>query len=60
MVHVQVYNLQGAVVLSLPLKEFAVGQHEITLDCSSLNAGVYNIRLMAGNKVFNQKLTINK
>jgi hypothetical protein len=59
-VNVQVYNLQGSVVLNLPAKEYAGGQHEITLDCSSLSAGVYNIRLLAGNKAFNQKLTINK
>lgn len=59
-VTVQVFNMQGAVVLSLPVKDYVSGQHEIMLDCSSLKAGVYNIRLTAGSKAFNQKLTISK
>jgi hypothetical protein len=59
-VTVQVFNMQGAVVMSLPLKDYVSGQHEIKLDCSSLNAGVYHIRLTAGSKAFNQKLTISK
>jgi hypothetical protein len=48
------------VVLNLPVKDYASGQHQIKLDCSSLNAGVYHIRLTAGSKAFNQKLTISK
>jgi hypothetical protein len=59
-VMVQVYNMQGASVISLPAKDYVSGQHEIDIDCSKLNAGVYNIRLTAGSKAFNQKLTINK
>jgi len=59
-VTVQVFNMQGAVVISLPVKDFVSGQHEIKLDCSSLRAGVYHIRLTAGSKAFNQKLTISK
>jgi len=59
-VAVQVYNMQGAVVVSLPSKEYAAGIHDISLDCSTLNAGVYTIRLTAGSKAFNQKLTVNK
>ena len=59
-VSVQVYTMQGAVALNIPLKEYASGQHEINLDCSKLAPGVYNIRLTAGGKVFNEKLTINK
>jgi hypothetical protein len=59
-VTVQVYNMQGAAVINLPTKEYAGGQHEINLDCSRLDAGVYTIRLIAGNKAFNQKLTVNK
>lgn len=59
-VAVQVFNMQGAVVLNLPVKDYASGQHQIKLDCSNLNAGVYHIRLTAGSKAFNQKLTISK
>jgi len=59
-VTVQVFNMQGAVVLNLPVKDYVSGQHEIMLDCSSLKTGVYNIRLTAGSKAFNQKLTISK
>ncbi len=59
-VTVQVYNMQGAQVISVPVKEYASGQHNIEMDCSKLVAGVYNIRLATGNKVFNQKITVNK
>jgi len=59
-VTVQLFNMQGMAVLDLPTKEYAAGQHEITLDCSKLKAGVYTIRLTAGSKAFNKKLTINR
>jgi len=59
-VTVHVYNMQGAVVLSLPVKEYTSGRHEIELDCSKLSPGVYSIRLTAGSKVFNEKITVNK
>jgi hypothetical protein len=59
-VSVAVYDLQGKVVVNLPAKEYQSGQHEIELDCNSMTAGVYNIRLTTGNKVFNKKITIGK
>ena len=59
-VTVHVYNMQGAVVLSLPVKEYTSGRHEIELDCSKLSPGVYSIRITAGSKVFNEKITVNK
>ena len=59
-VTVQVYDMQGSVVITLPMKEYPGGQHEILLDCSKLHAGVYTIRLTAGSKAFNQKITVNK
>jgi hypothetical protein len=58
-VTVQVINMQGSVVLGLPSKEYAAGKHEIPLDCSNLKSGVYTIRLTAGGKAFNHKLTVN-
>ncbi len=59
-VAVQVYNMQGTVVINIPIKEFTAGTHKISLDCNNLSAGVYTIRLTAGSKAFNQKLTVNK
>ncbi len=59
-VNVQVYNMQGLLVINLPIQEFASGQHEISLDCSKLNSGVYSIRLTAGTKVFTEKITVKK
>lgn len=59
-VTVTAYNMQGGVVINLPVKEYAAGQHEIQLDCSKLVQGVYTIRLTAGSKVFTEKLSINK
>lgn len=59
-VSVMVYNMQGAAVVALPVKEYTSGQHDMELDCTNLKPGVYNLRLMVGNKAFSQKLTINK
>ncbi len=59
-VSVQVYDLQGAEMLNLPVKEYASGQHQIELNCSALKSGVYMIRLAAGSKVFTQKITISR
>ena len=59
-VNVQVYNMQGQIVLNLPIQEYVSGQHEIALDCSKLNAGIYSIRLTAGTKVFTEKITVKK
>jgi len=59
-VNVQVFNMQGIPVINLPMQEYGSGQHEIALDCSKLNAGVYSIRLTAGTKVFTEKLTVKK
>ncbi len=59
-VTVNVYNMQGALVVANPVKEYSAGQHEIEVDCSSLIPGVYNIRLTAGGKLFSQKITVKK
>lgn len=58
-VSIQVYNMQGAIVYSLPVKEYLNGQHDVEVDCSKFAAGVYSIRLTAGSKVFSKKLTVN-
>jgi flagellar hook assembly protein FlgD len=59
-VTVQVYSMQGALVVNLPVKEYTSGQHDIDIDCSTLLAGMYTIRLTAGNKVFTKKITVNR
>ncbi|MEI6062438.1 MAG: T9SS type A sorting domain-containing protein [Bacteroidota bacterium] len=57
-VSVMVYDMQGAIVLSLPGQEYRSGRHEIALDCSRLNPGTYNVRLTTGNKIFNQRMSV--
>lgn len=59
-VTVQVYSMQGAVVVNFPVKEYTSGQHEIDVDCSSLLPGMYTIRLTAGSKAFTKKITVNR
>ncbi len=59
-VTLQVFNMQGAAVLSLPVKEYTSGQHELEVDCSNFTPGVYNIRLTTGSKVFNEKITVKR
>jgi hypothetical protein len=57
-VSVSVFNMQGAEVMQLPAQEYTGGEHAITLDCSALKTGTYNVRLTAGSKVFNQRISV--
>jgi len=59
-VSIQVQNLLGYVVINIPTREYPSGQHNIEVDCSKLRTGVYDVRLTTRNKVFNQKITVNR
>lgn len=59
MVSIAIYNLQGSLVYQQKAKNFGSGNHEISVDCSKMPAGIYNVQLTSGNKVYNQKMTVN-
>lgn len=49
-VKVEVYNLSGKLVKSLPKKHMLSGQNQMVLDVADLNAGTYVVKMIAGNK----------
>lgn len=55
---VNLYNMQGTRVLSLPAKAYDSGTHEINLDCTSLASGTYNLVMNVGNRVFSKRLSV--
>jgi len=57
-VEISVLSMQGKIVKSLPSAEYGSGQHTVVLDASELPAGLYNLQLKAGGKVFNQKIAV--
>jgi len=59
-VTIEVYNVVGAVVMSLDLEKVQSGDHIEVLDFSNMNAGLYYIKIVAGNMTATNKLTVNK
>ncbi len=55
-----VFDMLGNVVLNTPARQYDAGQHEILLDCAKLPSGLYNVRIAAGDKAINLKMTVNK
>ncbi|MBK7028381.1 MAG: T9SS type A sorting domain-containing protein [Bacteroidales bacterium] len=57
-IEINVFNLQGSVARKFQAQEYPAGKNEIMLDCTHLVPGIYNIQLNAGDRIFNQKLTV--
>lgn len=57
---VNVFDMLGNVVLITPAKQYDAGQHEVLLDCGKLPSGLYNVRIAAGEKALNLKMTVNR
>ncbi|MBK7213285.1 MAG: T9SS type A sorting domain-containing protein [Bacteroidales bacterium] len=57
-VEISIFNMQGKAVLSMPSTSYGSGNHEVMLDCSKLAAGIYTVQMVAGDKTFNQKITV--
>lgn len=53
---VVVTDLAGREVMNIPASNFAAGSHKVSLDGSSLNAGVYNYTLKIGNSVVTKRI----
>ena len=57
-VSVDVFNLQGARVLTLLDGELPAGEHTVRFDATGLASGVYVTRLQAGPRVLTQKMLL--
>lgn len=59
MVVLDIFNLQGQQLASLIEKEYSKGEHSITyIRPEHLAAGLYMVRMLAGNQVISQKFII--
>lgn len=59
-VSVEIFNVVGAVVMNKNLNKVQAGNHLEVLDFSNMNAGLYYIKIVAGNMTTTKKLTVNK
>jgi len=57
-VSVQVFNLTGAKVLDLNEGTKSAGSHNLTIDASNLDAGVYYYTFTANNSVITKKMVV--
>ncbi len=55
---INIYNLSGKLIETLPIGELKKGIHEKKIDCSGLNTGAYIIRLEAGESSGNAKFIV--
>jgi hypothetical protein len=58
-VSVEVVNLIGQKVLSVPAKTMGSGIHEIRLDLNSFEAGVYFYTVTVGKQSITKKMIVN-
>lgn len=56
--HLEIINLVGKIVYSTPVQKLNNGSHKLTIDVSSLEAGVYIYTVYAGNQKVNKKLIV--
>lgn len=55
-VAIVVTDMAGRVVMTVPAANYAVGQHSVSLDGASLQAGVYNYTLKVGNSIVTKRI----
>jgi hypothetical protein len=58
MVSVDVYNLFGQRVYSIPSQQLSAGIHLMTISASGWSAGVYFYRVTVGDKAVTQKMMV--
>ena len=59
-VKVQVYNSLGALVFTAPIQKFSPGKHNVAINCSDLNSGLYFVSVLAGENKITKRLIVNK
>jgi len=57
---IKVFDLQGKVVLKKQSTSYETGSHEEIIDFSKLSPGIYNVQLTAGDRIFNEKITVTR
>jgi hypothetical protein len=56
---IKVYDLTGRMVKVVDLSNLKAGNHEVTMDCSTLKNGTYIINLISGNNSSSAKFVVN-
>jgi hypothetical protein len=59
-VELSIYDIHGRKIRTLVNEKQTAGEYSIQLDASDLPAGIYLIRLQAGEEVFTEKLVVMK
>ncbi|MBL7137593.1 MAG: T9SS type A sorting domain-containing protein [Bacteroidales bacterium] len=59
-VRLSLYNMVGSNVMDLVNEHQVAGKHQVSLDCSVLNAGVYHYTLTANGERMTRKLVVVK
>jgi hypothetical protein len=59
-VKVEVFNLVGEKVYSVNKGELNAGSHSVIIDGASLSSGMYFVNVIAGERTYTQKVTLNK
>ncbi len=58
LVHLEITNLVGQVVYTMPVQKLNKGIHKLTIDVSDLETGIYIYTVYAGYKKVNKKLIV--
>ncbi|MBE0638532.1 MAG: T9SS type A sorting domain-containing protein [Bacteroidales bacterium] len=58
LVGIEVFNLTGQKVLTIPAKSLQPGSHFLSFDASGLNSGVYFYTVTAGNETATRKMIV--
>ncbi len=59
-VKIQVYNSLGALIYNAPIQKFTPGKHNIPINCSDFNSGLYFVSVLAGDSKITKRLIVNK
>lgn len=59
-VSIRIYNTRGQMVHSAELGNRAAGMHNLNWDANGLPAGIYLIRMQAGDRFYNSKAVLSK
>ena len=59
-VSLQIFDITGRQVKTLINDHIRAGKHQVTWNADQISSGIYLVRLVTGEKIFNQKITFLK
>jgi hypothetical protein len=59
-VSIEVYDVVGKLVYSMPKTQMTKGMNKLEMNTASLNAGLYMVKVISGNKTITSQLTVTK